>query len=374
MSGNGVNSNIRVGNVGGLNGAAPADGNINASLVSRASRQVNRVVQNVRESLPTINIPSPAQIGTSIADAFRNLRARNNAPVQINQESSPQTRARAPLTKYMAKQAFGTEESRRDTAPYEANLQNKVDTGLSTRVEITNSKGDTLRGYFHNANATEEGKLNTDKVVLFLSGSGGSSEEYSEHIVNKYTNEGVSVMAVNYRGFGQSEGVPSERGLYRDAKSMFDHLVNDKGIDPQNIIIHGFSLGGPIATDLVKQVQAEGVDVKGLILDRPMASMKGASDASMGGGFLGGIAGSLSKKYLGEFSIDKKLASIERNIPIILTTDREDLHDIGEELRGKAQNRGFTVVGQSYDLDHENSRELMNKVSYWNNIRDNLLT
>ncbi|MFN4149454.1 MAG: alpha/beta hydrolase, partial [Candidatus Sericytochromatia bacterium] len=246
------------------------------------------------------------------------------------------------------------------------------------RIEgvITNSRGADLKGHFHNANA-QNGSVNTDKVVLFLSGSGGSCEDYSKDIANKYTEKGVSVMAVNYRGFSDNAGIPSENGLYKDARAMFNYLTtpepNGRGIAPQNVIIHGFSLGGPVAANLVKELKNEAVpiNVKGLVLDRPMASMKGAVIGSTGSS----IAASLSKKYVGSFDIEKKLNTLpNRDIPIVLTTDRDFLHDVGENLRTKARDMGFNVVGQTYDVEHEDSASLMDKVSYWNNISNTLLT
>ncbi|MFN4152709.1 MAG: hypothetical protein ACK4IX_17330, partial [Candidatus Sericytochromatia bacterium] len=102
MSGGSVNGNLRTSGVGQANPAAPVDGNFNPSFVSRASRQVRAAVQTVREALPTVNIPSPAQIGRNISESFRNFRTGNNAPAQDNQEATPQTRARSPFVRLAA--------------------------------------------------------------------------------------------------------------------------------------------------------------------------------------------------------------------------------------------------------------------------------
>jgi fermentation-respiration switch protein FrsA (DUF1100 family) len=56
-------------------------------------------------------------------------------------------------------------------------------------------------------------------------------------------------MAVDYEGFGLSEGEPSEEATYADSLAAFDFLAA-KGVDPRRILIHGFSLGGGVAVQL----------------------------------------------------------------------------------------------------------------------------
>lgn len=87
------------------------------------------------------------------------------------------------------------------------------------------------------------------------------------------------MLAINMRGFGESDGSPTEQGMYADAQTMFRYLVNDKGIDPKNIIIHGYSMGAPIAAKLASDISANGQHIAGLFLDRPMPSMSKAIES-----------------------------------------------------------------------------------------------
>lgn len=48
---------------------------------------------------------------------------------------------------------------------------------------------------------------------------------------------------VEYRGYGLSEGTPTEQGLYVDAQSALDYLLNRQDIDEKKIILFGRSLG-----------------------------------------------------------------------------------------------------------------------------------
>lgn len=121
------------------------------------------------------------------------------------------------------------------------------------------------------------------------------------------------MLAVNLRGYGESDGGPSEKGLYQDARTMFNYLVNDKGIDPSNIIIHGYSMGGPIAADLARYAAQNGQAVSGLLLDRPMPSMTKAITAHEVAN-PAGIVGAIAKAVNGQFSVEKSRRFAKRDI------------------------------------------------------------
>ena len=72
---------------------------------------------------------------------------------------------------------------------------------------------------------------------------------------------------MDYRGFGRSEGRPSERGLYRDADAAYDYLIR-QGIPAERIVLHGESLGSAVAVDLASRRPFAGV-----ILECPIPSV-----------------------------------------------------------------------------------------------------
>ncbi len=69
----------------------------------------------------------------------------------------------------------------------------------------------------------------------------------------------ANVFALEYRGYGRSEGKPGEAGFYRDAETAYDYLVNTRGIDRKAIISFGQSLGTAVATHLAARRQVAGV-------------------------------------------------------------------------------------------------------------------
>ncbi|MCP4378036.1 MAG: alpha/beta hydrolase, partial [bacterium] len=62
-----------------------------------------------------------------------------------------------------------------------------------------------------------------------------------------------------YRGYGQSEGSPSEQGTYRDAEAAWTYLTRKRKIDASKIVLFGRSLGGAVAAWLAVEKHSAGV-------------------------------------------------------------------------------------------------------------------
>jgi uncharacterized protein len=72
----------------------------------------------------------------------------------------------------------------------------------------------------------------------------------------------VNVLVFDYRGYGRSEGQPTEQGTYRDAEAAWDYLVGKLGQPPGRIVIHGRSLGGAVAAHLARDRTPAGLIVE----------------------------------------------------------------------------------------------------------------
>jgi hypothetical protein len=94
-------------------------------------------------------------------------------------------------------------------------------------------------------------------ATLFLHGNAGNVTHRFEAI-REITAAGSSVLMLDYRGYGKSEGSPNENGLYADANAAYQHLL-DRGYPPGRIVIHGESLGTAIAVDLASRKECGGV-------------------------------------------------------------------------------------------------------------------
>jgi fermentation-respiration switch protein FrsA (DUF1100 family) len=74
---------------------------------------------------------------------------------------------------------------------------------------------------------------------------------------------GLNLLAFDYRGYGESEGSPSEAGLYRDADAAYRYLRENLSVSPSRIIIFGHSLGSAVAIDLASRVPSAGLIAEG---------------------------------------------------------------------------------------------------------------
>jgi len=104
------------------------------------------------------------------------------------------------------------------------------------------------------------------KTILFLHGNAGSLENRI-HKINHFNDMDVNFLIVAWRGFSGNKGKPTENGLYIDAKSAVKWLKN-KGVNEEDIIIYGESLGTGVGTEI-----AQNKNFAGIILESPFTSM-----------------------------------------------------------------------------------------------------
>jgi len=101
----------------------------------------------------------------------------------------------------------------------------------------------------------------SDMVLLWFHGNAGNITHRYD-MIRTMMELPVQVFIIDYRGYGKSEGKPSERGLYLDSRGAWDYLVNERRIAPEKIVIFGKSLGGVPAIDLATQADAAGLIVQ----------------------------------------------------------------------------------------------------------------
>ncbi|MGC9972982.1 MAG: alpha/beta hydrolase [Bryobacteraceae bacterium] len=101
-------------------------------------------------------------------------------------------------------------------------------------------------------------------ATLFLHGNAGNITHRVAHI-REITAAGSSVLVLDYRGYGKSEGRPTERGLYADAEAGYEYL-RSLG---KPIVAHGESLGSAVAVDLAAKRPCAGV-----VLEAPFPSAR----------------------------------------------------------------------------------------------------
>lgn len=108
----------------------------------------------------------------------------------------------------------------------------------------------------------------TDRVLLFLHGNAGNLSGRVER-VHELQALGASVLALDYRGYGLSDGRPSPVGLVLDARAAWDHLVEVRGVAPHEIVVFGSSLGAAVALELAGATRPARV-----VLEAPFLSIR----------------------------------------------------------------------------------------------------
>lgn len=110
-------------------------------------------------------------------------------------------------------------------------------------VQLTTADQIKLHGWY--VPADPPGEL----TLLFFHGNAGNISHRIESIW-LFHNLGLNVFIIDYRGYGRSDGRPTERGTYTDAEAAWRYLTETKGVKPEDIIIFGRSLGGAVAVEL----------------------------------------------------------------------------------------------------------------------------
>jgi fermentation-respiration switch protein FrsA (DUF1100 family) len=109
-------------------------------------------------------------------------------------------------------------------------------------------------------------------VVLYFSGN-AANRRYRVDECRVLTGLGADVLIVDYRGYGDNQGSPSEKRLAGDALDLWRYVTVDRNVDPRRIMLYGESLGGAVATGLAAEVCRSGTPPAGLTLRSTFSSL-----------------------------------------------------------------------------------------------------
>jgi len=110
--------------------------------------------------------------------------------------------------------------------------------------------------------------------ALLLHGNAGNVTLLAETLRTLNRRHKLAVLALDYRGFGKSEGQPSEQGLYQDARAARHWLADKEHIAEGDVILMGVSLGGAVAVDLAAREGARGLVLANTFTSLPAAAQQ----------------------------------------------------------------------------------------------------
>jgi pimeloyl-ACP methyl ester carboxylesterase len=157
------------------------------------------------------------------------------------------------------------------------------------------------------------------RAVLFLHGNAGNASHRLPNAA-ELVRLGATVLLPDYRGYGLSEGTPSEKGCYADARAALAHLIDERQFPEDRIVLFGRSLGGSVAVDL-----AQDRDLAGVILESTFTSAADVVKHSFGRAVAPLVGGMLAS--------DQKIGRI-RSPLLFFHGDRDEIidYEIGRKL------------------------------------------
>jgi hypothetical protein len=217
-----------------------------------------------------------------------------------------------------------------------------ADAGLEyTSVHLETEDGLRLHGWWAPAEPERA-------VLLFFHGNAGNISDRVDSI-GVFHDLDLSVFIFDYRGYGQSQGEPSEQGTYADAEAAWTYLTEERGVPPDRIVMFGRSLGGGVAAELATRHRP-----RALVLESTFSSIRDMAAAAMPlvpiGAFLRTRYDTLSKvssitaPVLVVHSRDDEVVPFEQGLAIYKAAPAPKAL---LELR-YGHNEGFILSGETY--------------------------
>lgn len=228
--------------------------------------------------------------------------------------------------------------------------------GMPSR-ELTASPGDIGLTYEEVRLVTDDGVglhgwyIPTEHArgtLLFFHGNAGNISHRLESL-QIFHRLGLNILIFDYRGYGQSEGKPGERGTQLDALAAWRHLVDTRGESPDRIVLFGRSLGGALAAWLAARVQSGALILESAFISVPDLAAE--------------LYWWLPARWLARLQYNTLDYLAEVRCPVLVIHSREDeiipyrygqsLYEAAHpprsllELRGD-HNTGFIVSGDNY--------------------------
>ncbi len=206
-------------------------------------------------------------------------------------------------------------------------------------VYFKTADGFTLNGWYVPASSTAG-------TLLCFHGNAGNLGHRLEKI-KLFHSLGINIFMIDYRGYGNSQGTPSEQGMYEDALAAHQYLTEERKILPERIVVYGDSLGGAAAVDLANRKP-----VAGLIVD---SSFTNAADMSQ-----------VVFPFLPSFLLKSKLDSVSKVKTI--TIPKLFIHSINDEIvpmklglklyESAAEPKTFIEIAGGHNTNHLDSMHL----------------
>lgn len=150
-------------------------------------------------------------------------------------------------------------------------------------------------------------------TLLFFHGNAGNISHRLASI-QQFHRLGLSVLILDYRGYGRSDGRPSEPGTARDARAAWRWLVGVRGLSPEEVVLFGRSLGAAVAAELAAALDRQEAPAA-VILESAFRSVPELGQR---------LYPFLPVRWLSRFDYDVATYVTQRTAPLLVIHSRDD--------------------------------------------------
>ena len=233
--------------------------------------------------------------------------------------------------------------------------------GLSYEdVYLETEDGLTLHGWFV---PVDPWRVAISQTWLWFHGNGGNVGTRVGQMERARNLLGVNQFIFDYRGYGRSEGRPSERGTYADARAALNYLKDRPEINPERLVYFGHSLGAAVAIELAVEHPP-----LGMALVAPFSSIHDMARIALPIPFAGWAVS-------GHYNSVKRISKAKTPLLILHGEDDEIVpHEQGVKLyqAGNRPKRFVTLWGASHNDIQQTAADLMARALV--EFRDGLAT
>jgi fermentation-respiration switch protein FrsA (DUF1100 family) len=160
-------------------------------------------------------------------------------------------------------------------------MQSPLERGVPFQnLMLSTRDGERIHAWYM---AAPNGLEKAAPTVLFLHANAGNMGLRMDQFVHLHEDVQVNLLAIDYRGYGDSTGKPSEPGLIEDARTAYEWIMErgEQGLlDPSKVFIFGRSLGGAVAVHIADLLKSDkhGDGLRGLILENTFTSISDIID------------------------------------------------------------------------------------------------
>jgi len=193
-------------------------------------------------------------------------------------------------------------------------------------------------------------------TLIYFHGNAGNMGHRLENSIKMLRLSGLNVLTVDYRGYGDSSGAPTEKGLNLDADAVLDYALNHPKLKGSPLIAFGRSLGGAVAVSLAERRPDR---IAAVVVENTFLSIAAMVDALMPG-----IA--FAKNLVLRIGWDSHDKIQRLKCPIMFISGENDslvppahmhkLHEVAKKsvfkefvsVKGGTHNESFVIMGRAY--------------------------